>query len=307
MEGIILNHKAKVLIDRLLIHMEAKGKLNFLDDETYLKLMFWVKMNQKLDLENPTSFNEKLQYLKLYDRKDIYTTMVDKYEAKKFIEKKIGKEYVIPTIGIWNEFDEIEFSGLPNQFVLKTTHDSGGVIICTDKSALDISNAREKLESSLRRNYYWYGREWPYKNVKPRIIAEQYLCEKKEIIDDPAITDYKFFCFDGVPKIMYISRDRAKTPSTDFFDMEFNHLDIRMKDPNAEITPQKPEQFEEMKRIASILSKDISHLRVDFYLISGKLYVGELTFYHNSGFGNVSPDAWNRKLGDWILLPPQNN
>lgn len=296
-------NKFRQMFNRLIIHIESKGYLNVLSDERYLKLMYKVKKGKRLNLKNPITFNEKLQWLKLYDRKNVYTTMVDKYEAKSLISNIIGEEYIIPTLGIWDKFEDIDFSKLPKEFVLKCTHDSGGVIICKDKDMLDIAEAKSKLEKSLKKNYFWYGREWPYKNVQPRIIAEKFLCESGKKTDDNAITDYKFFCFNGIPKIMYIAKDRAQNPCTDFFDMEFNHLDIRMKDPNASVTPIKPKQFDEMRLLAATLSKGLPHLRVDFYLINERIYVGELTFYHNSGFGNVSPEDWENRLGKWIELP----
>ena len=272
--------------------------LRYLPDAFFIKWKYRVSMHESLNLKNPTTYNEKLQWLKLHNRKPIYTDMVDKYKAKEYIAERIGEEYIIPTLGVWDSFDEIDFDALPNQFVLKCTHDSGGLVIVKDKSQLDKEKARKKIKKCLKRNFFYSGREWPYKNVKPRIIAEVYM----EDSADDALTDYKFFCFHGEAKIMYISKDHGKDPRTDFFDMEFNHLPILARDPNAEVPPTKPAQFEQMKHIAEILSKDIPHLRVDFYLINDKIYVGELTFYHMSGFTRVQPDEWNKKMGDWIDL-----
>jgi hypothetical protein len=188
---------------------------------------------------------------------------------------------------------------LPEKFVIKCTHDSGVVIICNDKKKFDYESAKKKVNKDLKRKYFYIWREWPYKNVKPRIIIEKLLVDK----DNDALTDYKFFCFNGEPKIMYISHDAGKNPTTDFFDMNFNHLDIKMKDPNSLKMPDKPEKFEEMIELSKKLSKGIPHLRVDFYLINGKIYFGELTFYHNAGFSHIYPDRWNKQLGDWIKLP----
>lgn len=274
----------------------------WMDDETYLKFVYRIALGKKLDLNNPKTFNEKLQWLKLNDRKDIYTTMVDKYEAKKYVAERIGAEHIIPTLGVWNHFDEIDFNALPDQFVLKCTHDSGGLVICTDKSKFDRKAARKKIEHSLKRNFYWFGREWPYKNVPARIIAEKYMSEDENNTESSVLTDYKFFCFDGIPRIVYVSKDKADDPRTDFFDMDFKRLPIKMKDPNSnpDMIPQKPERFEEMKEYAAELAKGIKHLRVDFYQIDGEIYVGEQTFYHCSGFAEVRPEEWNYQMGDWI-------
>ena len=281
--------------------LAGKGLLNWMSDKTFLKMSYRINMGKKLDLENPKTFNEKLQWLKLYDRKPIYTTMVDKYEVKKYVANLIGEEYIIPTLGVWDRFEDIDFDALPNQFVLKCTHDSGGLVICKDKSQLDIKYAKSKINKCLKRNFYWLGREWPYKNVKPRIIAEKLIqdstCETMEL------TDYKFYCFNGEPKFMYISKDVAKDPKTDFFDMEYNRLDMRMRDPNSDVPPSKPICFEKMIEISKILSKNIPHLRVDFYFSNKNIYVGELTFFHCGGFVSIKPDSWNKIIGGWLKLP----
>lgn len=288
----VLKHPRKIIYS-----LGMKGKLGFIPDESYLKLMYWANTGKKLNLDNPRTFNEKLQWLKLHDYKPEYSAMVDKYEAKRWVASRIGVEYVIPTLGVWDSFDEIEFEKLPNQFVLKCTHDSGGLVICKDKCKLDIKKAKKKIEASLKRNYFFVGREYPYKNVKPRIIAEKFMHDS---VNGEVLTDYKFFCFNGKPEIVYISKDKAKEPRTDFFDMEYNLLPIKMRDPNSEVPPGKPDEFEEMIQIATRLSMGFKHLRVDFYVISGKIYVGELTFYHNSGFSEVKPAEWNLKLGAMI-------
>lgn len=427
---------------KIIFSLGMKNKLGFLCDEKYLKLMYWANTGKKLNLENPVTFNEKLQWLKLHNQNPEYSRMVDKYEAKKWIAERIGDEYIIPTLGIWDTFDEIDFDKLPNQFVLKCTHDSGGLVICKDKRTLDKAKAKKKIEKSLKRDYFLVGREYPYKEVKPRIIAEKYMedtatqelrdykiftfdgiakalsivsnrqagkttadyfdmnfkpldftwgyshskvlpfksksfdymvraaeCLVRDTVElqvdfyevngkayfgemtffdgkgfdtfDPeewnqkfgdliklpdiygggyavisdgwvlwlhmttrseCLTDYKFFCFNGIPKIVYVGKDKADDPRTDFFDMDFNHLPIRMRDPNADIRPQKPVAFEQMKTIAAKLSKGCPHLRVDFYLINGHIYVGELTFYHCSGFTEVKPTEWNQIMGEWIHI-----
>ena len=271
-------------------------------DKFYLRCEYRSRMGRKLNLNNPKTYNEKLQWLKLYDRRDIYTKLVDKYEAKKYVSEKIGEKYIIPTLGVWKSFNDIDFNSLPNRFVLKCTHDSGGLIICKDKTTFDIKLAAEKIEGCLKRNYYWHGREWPYKNVVPRIIAEEYM----EDSETSELRDYKFFCFNGKTKALFIATDRQKKDSDtcfDFFDENFNHLDIRNGHPNAAQTPHKPKCFDEMKYLASTLSTGFPHVRVDFYEVNGKVLFGELTFCHWSGMVPFEPEKWDQIFGSWIELP----
>lgn len=270
-----------------------------LPDKLFLKIKYYCVFGEKLNLKKPEKYNEKLQWLKLYDRKKIYTTMVDKYEVKEYVANIIGKQYIIPTLGVYEYFEEIDFEELPNQFVIKCTHDSGGVIICKDKEKLDMDETRKKINKALKNNYYKKNREWPYKNVKRRIIIEKYMNDNTE----EGLKDYKFFCFNGVPKIMYISNDYNKNTTTDFFDMNFNHLDLRMRDPNANIMPKKPEKFDEMKKLCRKLSKNLPHARIDFYIIDNNIYFGEITFFHNAGYSRISPSEWNKILGSWIEIP----
>lgn len=284
----------------------GKYEFKWLSDEVYLKLRYRAVFGSKLNLLNPTGYNEKIQWLKLYDRKPQYTTLVDKAEVKDYVAKIIGKQYIIPTLGIWNNFDEIDFDMLPNQFVLKSTHDSGGLIICKDKKKLDKVKAKIKIEKSLRRNFYFEGRQWPYKNVNPRVIAEQYMVDESGY----ELKDYKFFCFDGEPKIMFIASDRGKEGEDtkfDFFDMKFKHLNLKNGHPMSDKMISKPESFEKMKELAAILSKGIPHVRIDFYDINGKIYFGEMTFFHHSGFCPFEPSEWDKKLGSWIRLPEKSN
>ena len=263
-------------------------------DKLYLKLKYRSKTGKKLDFKNPKTYNEKLQWLKLYDRKDIYTTMVDKCEAKKYVAGIIGKEYIIPTIGVYDKFEDIDFKELPKQFVIKCTHDSGGLVICKNKDQLDIDEAREKITDCLKKNYYWRGREWPYKNVRPRILVEKYMEDKSS----KTMRDYKFFCFDGKPEIMYLSEglENHKTARMSFYDMNMHLVDC------LEYIPERPKNFEKMKEFSAILSKDIPHLRVDWYEINGKLYFGELTFTTCSGIIPFADENWDRRLGDFIML-----
>ena len=271
-------------------------------DRLFLKLLFRIKMGYKLNLDNPQTYSEKLQWLKLNNRKPGYTQMVDKVGAKEYVANIIGGEYIIPTIGVWDSVDDIDFDKLPNQFVLKCTHDSGGIVICPDKSKLDINAAKRKLKRGLKKNFYSQNREWPYKNVVPRIIGEQYMVDESGY----ELKDYKWFCFDGVPKALFIATDRGvegEETKFDFFDADFNHLPFTNGHPNANREILKPKGFEEMKRLAAKLSAGHPHLRVDFYDINGMIYFGELTFYHWSGTTPFEPIEWDYKFGEWIKLP----
>lgn len=271
------------------------------NDIIHVKKAWYGRMSYKLNLKSPKSYNEKLQWLKLYDHNPLYTTMVDKYAVKEYVANIIGKEYIIPTLGVWDNFDDIDFNSLPDQFVLKCTHDSGGLVICRDKKKLDFPNAKQKIESSLRTDYFLSGREWPYKNVPKKIIAEQYMEDTKT----SELRDYKFFCFDGKVKWLFIATDRQnrEEPYFDFFDMNFNHLPMQHGHPNAPIIPEKPQNFELMKELATKLSKDIPHVRVDFYEVDGKVYFGELTFFHHGGWTPFTPEKWDYIFGEEIKLP----
>ena len=229
--------------------------------------------------------------------------MVDKYDAKKYVSKILSEEYIIPTLGIYNNFEEINFNELPNKFVIKPTHTSGNIFICKDKSQINYKELRREVRKWLKRKYYYLHREWPYKNVKPRIIIEKYM----EDSEDGELRDYKFFCFNGKVKLMFIATNRQGKGDTyfDFFDEEFNHLSIKNGHPNSPITPHKPNNFEKMKDLAEKLSADIPHLRIDFYEINGKIYFGEMTFFHWSGLVPFEPEEWDKKLGDMLELPKE--
>lgn len=278
------------------------GLYDHLPDDKYLKKLFKAHFRKELDLKNPVTFNEKLQWLKLYNRKPEYTIMVDKYKVREYIAQTLGEEYLIPLLGVWDDPDEIDFDALPDQFVLKCNHNSGlGMCICKDKSKLDIPKVKAELRKGLKQDYYLTGREWPYKNVPRKIICEKFMSDG--IKED--LQDYKFFCFNGAPKFMYISNDYSENATTDFFDMDFNHLEMRMKDPNSRVLPQKPHLFDEMKEIAEKLSRGIPFVRVDLYLVGNRIYFGELTFFHNAGFSAIYPEHWGGILGDWIELPKE--
>ena len=289
--------KIKRILGRNVIEFFYRS-LGFLSDEKYLRLLFRLRMGRKLDLDNPKTFCEKLQWLKIHGREEIYTTMADKYLAKQFIAGIIGEKYVVPLLGVWDRFDDIDFDALPDKFVLKCNHDSGSAIICRDKTKLDKENARKILEKSLKTDYFILKREWPYKNINRRIIAEEYL------EDEPGVNlfDYKFFCLNGIPRIMYVIEGASDNPTEAFFDMEQNYLDLEMEDPRPKIPPRLPDCFDEMKRLAAELSDGVPFLRVDFFCVKGRLYVGELTFFHESGFGEIKPKEWDEKLGNMLDL-----
>jgi len=249
----------------------GKKIVGLIPTKIWLSLLFRHETGYRMDWKNPQTFNQKLQWLKVYNKKPIYTTMVDKYEAKKYVANIIGEEHIIPTLGVWNSFDEIDFDKLPEQFVLKCTHDSGGIIICRDKSKLDLKKARKKFRVALNRNNYCVNREWPYKNVKPRIIAERYMEDENETA---GLTDYKFFFFNGVPRMLYVSQgleDHA-TASISFYDMNGEEMPFHRKDfrPIA-MAFQAPTNFDEMKRNAEKIASEVNSpfVRVDLYSING--------------------------------------
>lgn len=280
--------------------LASRGFYRKVDDEKFLKRKFKMVFKRELNLENPQTFNEKLQWMKLYDRKPEYTKMVDKYEAKKYVADIIGEEYIIPTLGLWDSFDEIDFDSLPEQFVLKCTHDSGGLIICKDKKRLDLKKAKKKIEKSLKTNYYWRGREWPYKNVVPRIVAEKYMQDGST----ESLPVYKFFCFDGKATVIQtIQNDKTAIETVDYFDREWNLLELKQNFPNSQAPLSKPKNFEQMLKVADILSKDKKgFLRVDLYEINGQIYFSEFTFFSDGGTAAFSPDFWDYRLGDLIKL-----
>lgn len=276
-------------------------RIHILEDEEFLKRKFRLTMGYDLDLSNPKTFNEKLQWLKLNDRKPIYTTMVDKYAVKRYIANRVGERYVIPTLGVWDKFEDIDFDELPMQFVLKCTHDSGTVIICKNKSAFDYQNARKILNTSLKRNFFRLAREWPYKNVQPRIIAEKYITDEKV----GELRDYKIYTFNGIPKILGIYSNRWSDEKTkvNYYDMNFNMLDFHWGYNKAAIEPKIPKGINKMIELSQIMSEGTYQLRVDFYEVGNQIYLGELTFFDGGGFERIEPKEWDYLLGSWIKLP----
>lgn len=296
----VLRHPG-VLITRILMK-ESVGK--HISDETFLKIVYRLNVGKKLDLNNPKTFTEKTQWLKLYNNSDLCTRVVDKAQSKEWFLEKFPDGRIIPTLGCWGKFDDIDISKLPDEFVLKCTHDSSSVVICKDKSLFDKKNARKRLSRKLAHNYFWAGREYPYKNVPPRIIAEPFMRDKKS--ND--LPDFKFFCFNGVPKILFYAsgrfRDSYSLPYFDYYDMDLNLLDIYSEGHQHSPNRLKPfPQFEEMKNKAEILSQGFPFVRVDFYLINGEVFFGEMTFHHDGGIVPFKPEKWDVILGDWIHLP----
>ena len=309
----------------VILAMMNAGFFKWLSDKSYLKLKYRLNLGKKLNLNNPITYNEKIQWLKLNDRNNQYTLMVDKIEAKKIVAKVIGKEYLIPTIGEFNTFDEIDFSKLPNKFVIKCTHDSGGLIICRDKNKFDCNKARKIINKKMRKNYYYLSREWPYKNIKPRIIIEEYMdisnsdvtiTKDKRIItaeslqEKVGLLDYKFMCFDGDVKFLFLDigvigkgTHHAKEYYRNVYDADFNLMSFRETRDNYPIKIKKPKNYDEMLKIARKLSANYPHLRVDLYNIDGKIYFGEMTLYHGSGLSNIFiPEIYDEKIGEYINL-----
>lgn len=265
-----------------------------IDDEKYLKKKYKYALKRDLDLNNPRRFDEKLQWLKLNDRNPLYTDLVDKLAVKDIVAKEIGEKHIIPTLGVWDKFEEIDFDKLPDKFVLKCTHNSGGYVVCDDKSKFDFKKAKKFLNKNLKTNFFYHGREWPYKDIQPRIIAEKFLEEE--------LIDYKFFCFNGEVKLLHTCTDREKGDlCIDFFDLDWNHLELRRKGcKNAKSTPKKPKNLEKMIEFAGVLSKGKKFSRIDFYEVDGEVYFGEITFYPACGFKEFEPDKWNLKLGEML-------
>ena len=286
------------IINKIKQYLVDRGFFNYIPDEEFLKKKYFKVFHKELDLKNPKLFTEKLQWLKLNYRDKVMTKLVDKCEVKEYIDKEINDNNLktIPTLGVYNKFSDIDFDKLPDKFVIKCTHDSGSVTVVKDKKKLKYLKEKIYFDLKLKCNFYNRYREWPYKNVKPRIIIEKFMEDDKS----DALTDYKFFCFNGEPKFMYISKDESKDPRTDFFDMDFNHLDMHLKDPNADVVPTYPKEFEEMKRLTKKLAKNFPFVRVDFYVINNTIYFGEFTFYHLGGFFKFHPEDWDLRLGNLL-------
>lgn len=284
---------------KIILYLMNKNYLSFIPDETFLKMKYKLMMGKKLDLENPKTFNEKLQWLKLHDRNPEYTKMVDKYEAKEYVANIIGKEYIIPTLGVWDKFDDIDFDALPNEFVLKPTHTSGNVFICKDKSRIDYKKLKKQVNKWLKRDYYKIHREWPYKNVKPRIIAEEYMEDQTG-----ELVDYKVYAFNGKCDYVMTCVDRAKGETKFlYYDRNWNlkkEFSFDGLKYGQTINVPRPKNLDKMFELAEILSKDIPFVRVDFYEANGNLYFGELTFFPSAGFDNTRTKECQKYLDEML-------
>lgn len=295
-----LFHNPKHVISAILFRIGG-----LIPDETYLRWVNFLECGRHLELNNPKRFNDKLQWLKLYYRDPLWTQMVDKFAVKEIVKKRIGEEYVVPCLGVWNRAEDIEWDKLPKQFVLKTNHDGGnfGVYICKDKSMINKDKWIKKINKSLHRNTYKLGREWPYKDVPRKVFAEQYLEDATG-----ELRDYKFFCFGGVVKYLYVATERQTGHlKFNYFDMDFKPLGMWQSHQPSDKPIEKPAAFEEMKELAAKLSKGLSEVRVDLYEVNGKVYFGEYTFFSLGGFASFHPDKWDYIFGANIQLPPKNN
>ena len=302
----------KRTIELYYMYFTTKGTYtSLLPDKIYLKKLYKEKMGKELNLKNPKTFNEKLNWLKLYDRRPEYTMMVDKYRAREYIKEKIGEEYLVPLIGVYDSVDEIDFEALPNQFVLKCNHDSE-VVICKDKGHNDFCckkgpiNSIDEVKAYLRKrlslNFYKASREWPYKNIKRKIVCEEYLSNE----DGTQLVEYNVFCFNGEPKFLKVGTKREDGLLVkSFYDLNWNIMNMSTGSMAGDVF-DKPIYLEQMLDIAKILSYDIPHLRVDFLTANRKLYSGELTLFSAGGFWKLQPEKWDYVFGEWCCLSQKN-
>lgn len=292
-----MNSNTRAALLRLFEKFERHGFTDFLSDRAYIRTVYYLRLGKKPDLSDPKGFNEKLQWRKLNDRKPEYTAMADKAAVKDIVAGKIGSEYIIPTLGVWDSFDEIDFDTLPERFVLKCTHDSGGLCICRDKAFFDTAKASEKLTKSLKHNYFSHGREWPYKDIKPRILAEEFVSDG----ENENLPVYKFFCFHGKPEIIQsIQNDKQPNETIDYFNSEWELLELRQNFPNSPVPAARPENLSEMLDIAARLSQGFDFIRVDLYSVNGQVKFSEYTFYSDSGFAPFYPACRDEELGRLI-------
>lgn len=286
--------------------MVSNGMLRWMSDEMFEKIVFKASLGYKLDLNNPKTFNEKLQWLKLYNRKPEYTRMVDKYKVREYIREKLGDEYLIPLLGVWDSVEDIDFNVLPDQFVLKCNHDQGSVVVCKDKSTFDVETAKRKLSRKLAKDQYTAIREWPYKDVPRKIIAEKYMTDSDDSSD---FTDYKFFCFNGYVDCVMVCLERSSGDTKFYFfdkDWKLKRLNLRGKNAPDGFTIPKPDQMDKMFEVAAKLSKGLPFARVDLYQSNGHVYFGEITFFPDSGFdANLLPET-DQYFGSLIHLEDVN-
>ena len=295
--------------------LTSKGLTKWVPDRTHLCLTYRAKLGSWPDLDSPETFTEKMQWLKLHDRNPAYTTMVDKYCAKDFIASRVGPEYIVKSLAVWSSADDIDPSGLPEKFVLKTNHDCGGVLICTDKDCFDLDDAKAFFRRHLKRNYFYGCREWPYKNVKPVVFAEEFLESEGDNAHDEddnweGIDEFDFFCFDGEPRLIsYCHGDKNDSEKryNDFYDTEWNLLPLTMGYASSEETIPAPKQLSEMLELSRKLSEGVPFLRVDLFICKGQVLVGELTFYPWGGFMPFGPAETEGTLGEMVSLPLREN
>lgn len=282
----------------IILYLMNHGFFNWLPDSLYLRFRYRLVIKEKLDLKKPKTFNEKLQWLKLNDRNPKYIDLVDKYKVREFIKSTIGEEYLIQLLGVYDNFEDIKFDELPNKFVIKCNHDSGGLVICRDKQTFNKEEARKKINKSLKRNYYFIGREWPYKNIERKIIIEKYMSNE----DGTPINDYKFIMSNGKLAYSFIASDRFEELKFTFFDKKGNLIDVACDGCGYDKNIKQPKNYSKMIKLAEKLSKGIPQVRVDFYEINNRIYFGELTFFDSSGFNEFDPKEWDLKFGDMLDL-----
>ncbi|MBQ3829831.1 MAG: hypothetical protein II813_02770 [Spirochaetales bacterium] len=271
-----------------------------MSDERFLRMLYKRQTGRQLDIERPKTFNEKIQWLKLHDHNPKYHVMADKIASKEYVASIIGEKHIIKTLGVWDHFDDIDFKGLPDRFVLKCNHNSGALFIVKDIRSFDAASARNLVEDSLRHDYYEFYREWAYKDIERKVFAEEYIDAGEN-----GLTDYKFFCFDGIPRFINVSRfEHTDDEEISFFTLDWKLAPFQRTDHKLlSITPERPRKLDEMIEIASALSKGVPFLRVDLYEVGDTVYFGELTFYPTGGFASYGPEPWNERLGSWISLP----
>lgn len=288
----------KKLFNSRELRLKILNSLRVIPDKPYIKCLYWIKNGKKLNLKNPKTLCEKMNWLKIYNKKPEYTQLVDKIAVRKYVTDLLGEDIFFPLLGAWEHYDDIDFDSLPDEFVLKCNHDSGSVKVIKNKSKINHKEYKEFFETRLKENPYSFGREYPYKDVKPMIFAEKYMVPDGEA----DINDYKFFCFNGKPEVLFVATERSIDCKFDFYDMSFNHLDITNIHPQSLEIIEPPSQFEKMKELAAKLSKGMKFVRIDLYEIEGKVYFGEFTFFHASGFWPMEPIEWEYKFGDLIIL-----
>lgn len=283
----------------LLTRIESSGIVRLIPDKTYIGLNYFLRTGKRIHWNNPRTYNEKINWMKIYDRNPMYVTLVDKQAVKEWAADKLGEGHIIPTLGVWDDFENIDFDILPEQFVLKTTHDSGGVVIYTGEKELDRDKLNKFFKRRLNRNYYWHGRQWAYKGVKPRIMAEPYMVDESGV----ELKDYKVFCFDGEPRMIHVDFGRFDNHQRNLYTTKWEYIPASIKYPtNPDRVIEKPEALDELLRCAKVLSEGMRHARADFYIIGTHVYLGEMTLYHGDGCEKFTPESFGYEMGDWMKI-----